>query len=451
MRSLLLISLASVALVSCQKKSEFKYQEWTSDQGNAQNVIPQNISYERTSIAGYNQKKIEFKRQLIDGKPVYNSFIKQVTSNDSTELIQVNLVDQNSHLKEVIEFKKLNYQDEVKKLGTDFEKISVISSEDVIVIENNKAVNYLVFSYFSKSGVPYSSFFNHKGEIIRTERVGSQFADINATVYTEGPKLSQLSEQIIKGLMINPTLSNNMVFVTTESDKKISEISPTLRFDTKDERFDQLQAFYYLNKAFQWMKDELKVSLPAKIEAVVHVGFPAKTNSAFYFQNKIRLGRGDDVNYANIAQDASIVYHESFHALNDSLARLPFEGEGGSLNEAFADFFTCLMTDRPFLGESSYLKGPFKRTLQMNMSLDEKNGGLYHDSQIISSLLWETKEKFGSEKAKQLALETLIQLNSLSKFSDFNKKIVIASRKMLNQDEQQALRHILKSRGFEYE
>lgn len=451
MRSLVLISLASITLFSCQKKSELKYQEWTVEMGVAQNVIPQNISYESTSTANYQQKKIEFKRQLIDGKPVYNSFIKQVTNKGSTELVQVNLVDQNSHLKSNREFKKVNYSELIKKMGPDFENISFISDEDVIVIENNKPINYLIFSYFSKSGVPYSSFFNSNGELIRTERVGSQFADINAIVYTEGPKLSPLSEQLIKGLMINPTLSNNMVFVTTESEKKISEISPVLKFDTKDERFDQLQAFYYLNKAFQWMKDELKVTLPAKIEAVVHVGYPVKTNSAFYFQNKIRIGRGDDVNYSNIAQDASIVYHESFHALNDSLARLPYEGEGGSLNEAFADFFTCLMTDRPFLGESSYLKGPYKRTLQLNMSLSEKNGGLYHDSQIISSLLWETKEKFGATKAKQLAVETLIQLNNISKFSDFNKKIVIASHKMLTEDEQEALSTILKSRGFEHE
>lgn len=451
MRSLVLLSLASIALISCQKKSEFRYQEWTSDQGGPQNVIPQNISYESTSTAGYMQKKIEFKRQLIHGKPVYNSFIKQVTTNGSTELVQANIIDQNTSTKDFSEFKKMNYADEVKKMGPDFDKVSEISSEEVVIIENNKPVNYLVFSYFSKSGVPYSTFFNSKGELVRTERVGSQFADINATVYTEGPKLSPLSEQMIKGLMINPTLSNTMVFVTTESDKKISEISPVLKFDPKDERFDQLQAFYYLNKSFQWMKDELKVSLPSKVEAVVHVGYPAKTNSAFYFQKKIRLGRGDDVNYSNIAQDASIVYHESFHALNDSLARLPYEGEGGSLNEAYADFFTCLMTDRPFLGESSYLKGPYKRSVQLTMRLEEKNGGLYHDSQIISSLLWEVKEKFGAEKAKQLALETLIQLNNLSKFSDFNKKIVVASAKVLNPEEQQLFGQILKSRGFEHE
>ena len=444
--------------LSCQKKPTFTYREWTSQQEAAKTNLPENLQIESSSkVTTYKQKKIEYNRQILNGKPVYNSFLKKISSYGDDETYQANLVDPNKLTtnKENINSKKNNYLEEIKKQNKDdssnFEKSKLISTEDIIIIEKNKPIDYTLVHYFDNYGVPYRSFFKLDGTLVRTERQGSQFADINATIYTHGPKLSQLTEQILKGLSAQPTLSNNLVFVTSESDKKINTMSPILKFDTKDDRFDQLQVFYYLNKSFQWMKEQLQVQLPVKIEAVVHVGFPEKTNSAFYYQNKIRLGRGDDINYSNIMHDASIVYHESFHALVDQLARLPYEGEGGSLNEAFADFFTCLLTERPFLGESSYLKGPYKRTLQLARRLDEKNEGLYHDSQIISGLLWEIKEKIGTEKAKNLAVETLILLNELSQFSDFNSKVLIAANDVFSKEELITFQHILKSRGFIYE
>ena len=125
-----------------------------------------------------------------------------------------------------------------------------------------------------------------------------------------------------------------------------------------------------------------------------------------------------------------------------------YEGEGGSLNEAFADFFTCLMLDRPYLGESSYLKGPFKRQLNNVAKLSEKNGGLYHDSLIISGTLWDIKEKFGTEKAKALALGTLLQLNPASNFERFQEKIKLVGSQQLNADDMAALDQILINRGF---
>ena len=172
------------------------------------------------------------------------------------------------------------------------------------------------------------------------------------------------------------------------------------------------------------MKINLSVRFAERLHAVVGVGYPEKTNTAFYFENKIRLGRGDDIDYAMLAADPSIVYHESFHGLIDGLARLPFEGEGGSLNEGFADFFTCAALNRPFVGESAYLKAPYKRTIQSAMTLAEKTGGLYHDSQIISSLLWEIRTKLGNAKSLKIAADTLVELNPNSDFTDFNNQLL---------------------------
>lgn len=434
---------------ACQKQNNLSYHEWDSSQKSATVSLPAGLQLEKaTSSVKFRNKKVDYSRQVLNGKPVYNSFVKTISADTNTELTQANYIDpsrlKNTSFKTILQ--DLNYSE---ALGD--RVATLIGKEEVFIIESGKAVEYLLVHFFDKSGVPYTSFFNSDGILARTERQGSQFADINATIYAEGPKLSQLTEQLLKGLTATPALSNQQVFVTSESDKKINVTSPVLKFDPKDDRFDQLQVFYYLSKSFRWMKEILQVEIPSQIEAVVHVGFPEKTNSAFYFRNKIRLGGGDDVTYSNLMHDPSIVYHESFHAMIDHLAHLPFEGEGGSLNEAFADFFTCLLTERPFLGDSSFLKGPYKRTLQLNRRLDEKNGGLYHDSQIFSSLLWELKEKLSTEKARLLAVETLVRLNSLSQFRDFNQKILVAGNEVLNKDEQMILQQVLRTRGFDYE
>lgn len=428
---------------ACQKPASLSYHE--SDRL----VLPAGLQLENaTTAVSYRNKRIEYTRQVLNGKPIYNSFVKTISTDKNDQLIQANYINP-SRLKNTPSntiLPDVNYAEALgDRVGT------FIAKEEVYIIENGKAVEYLVVHYFDKLGVPYTSFLKSDGTIVRTERQGSQFADINATIYAEGPKLSQLTEQLLRGLSTTPALSNQQVFVTSESDKKINVTSTVLKFDPKDDRFDQLQVFYYLSKSFRWMKEVLRIEIPSQIEAVVHVGFPVKTNSAFYFRNKIRLGSGDDVTYANLMQDPSIVYHESFHAMIDHLAHLPFEGEGGSLNEAFADFFTCLLTERPYLGDSSFLKGPFKRTLQLNRRLDEKNGGLYHDSQIFSSLLWELREKISIDKARLVAVETLIRLNGLSQFRDFNAKLIQAGNEVLNKDEQMILQQILRARGFEYE
>lgn len=449
MRKILFLSFITVIGLSCQKKQKLEYTEWSAGQTESAKAALLNIDHEKSSVtANYKNKTISFYRQSYSGLPVYNSFFK--TLSDTKELLQIQA--QTAQLKEFKSLSKnndaaLDFASLLKNKSASFNKIEIINSEEIIYLENSKPLHLVLVSFFDRTGTPYQAFFKFDGSLLDLKRTGSQFADISTSLYVEGPKLGGLTELLLKSVSATPSLSNSVIAVTSEADKKITTLSPVLKFDPKDERFDQLQVFYYLDKSFQWMKDNLNVRIPTRINAVVHMGYPEKTNSAFYYQNKIRIGKGDDVTYSNIPQDASIIYHESFHALIDSVAHLSFEGENGSLNEAFADFFTCLMTDRPLLGESSYLKGPFKRNLTLGFKYSEKTGGLYHDSLIVSSLLWELKEKLGSEKAKTLAIETLIQLNPASDLKTFSQKL-IESAKNLSADEQNIILQSVSNKGF---
>lgn len=449
MKKILFLSFITVIGLSCQKKEKLEYTEWTPGQPESVKASLLNTDHEKSQVtANYKNKAISFYRQSYQGIPVYNSFFKTLTDAKEIQLIQAQIAESSDFKSfKKSETSNLDFAALLKNKNSSFDKLEIINSEAVIYLENSKPLHLILVNFFDRTGAPYQAFFKPDGSLVDLKRTGSHFADINTALYMEGPKLGGLIELMLKSVSATPSLSNSVIAVTSEAEKKITTLSPILKFDPKDERFDQLQVFYYLDKSFQWMKENLHVRIPTRINAVVHMGFPEKTNSAFYYQNKIRIGKGDDVTYSNIPQDASIIYHESFHALIDSVAHLAFEGENGSLNEAFADFFTCLMLDRPLLGESSYLKGPFKRNLTMGYKYTEKNGGLYHDSLIVSSLLWELKEKLGTEKAKTLAIETLILLNPASDLKVFSQKLLEVA-KTLNTEDQNTVLQAVTNKGF---
>jgi Zn-dependent metalloprotease len=454
MKNLFLFVGLSILSFSCQKHESFSYAEWKSgDDISQQQVLLAQAQIKESKSATYKNKTIQFSRQAFQGHPIEGSFVKSISNGEKVEMIQAQLVDSDlvKDKTKTLGSKKMDFSSILKKYDSSYSKVEILSAEEVIQVTGGLAKNLFKVSFFDRIGTPYIAFVDLRGEVKEVKRAGSHFADVLTQLYTDGPKVSALADITLKSVSAQPSLSNTLVFVGSESDKKINQISSVLKFEPEDDRFDQVQVFYYLNKSFNWMKDHLSVNLPTRIDAVVHMGFPEKTNSAFYFQNKIRLGAGDDVVYTKIPQDASIVYHESFHAMIDQVARLPFEGEGGSLNEAFSDFFTALLINRPYLGESSYLKGPYKRTLVNSKRLADQTGGLYGDSLIFSGTLWEIKEKIGFDKAKNLAVETLIRLNSVSKFTDFNKQILVAAATNLNSEDQAAVKAILKARGFDNE
>ena len=303
--------------------------------------------------------------------------------------------------------------------------------------------------YLDRYGAPWEVRFGEHMQIRSVNRVGSRFHDAVAYVFPKGPKVSILQEVTLKDLSTTDLLSNDHVSVTSQADTKISSVDEPLKFSVQDSRFDQLQVFYFLNESLSWFEHKVQFKLPFQLQAEVAIGSPEKTNSAFYYQGKIRLGTGDGETYSRIPQDPSIVIHESVHAVVEALARLPYDGEGGSLNEAFADFFAALQLDTPNMGEVAYLKGPFRRSLVNDLKLSDKNGGLYHDSGIISGTLWDLKTRFGQVPAQKIALMTLNRLTPASDFADFNNQLKSVLPVVFSNDDLKTAQTLLHQRGFQ--
>ncbi len=443
---------------SCQKKNIPERLTWKTGQSkeSLQKIEQQEWS-EKSTQTQTQEGRIVITQQSFLGIPIENSYLKKVYGKDQSLTLAIAQFFNPPELKQV---RGLSFDDnaiikQIKIFRNEFSSISVISNFPVFLNFENRLEPYYKISFFDRRGEPWSAYANQKNSIYKIIREGSHFNEqlnekltVESHVFPLGPKFSGLTEVLFEQLNLKPTLSNNDVVVTSDADNKILQLEQSIKFDPKDTRFDQVQVFYFLNKSLQWAKSNLHVQFSTPLEVVVHVGFPERTNTAFYYQNKIRLGSGDDQAYTNIPHDPTIVSHESFHYLIDHVAGLPYEGEGGSLNEAFADFFTCILYGRPRLAETAYLKAPFKRTLENDFKLSDKNGGLYHDSLIVSGLLWDVSKKIGADKTQVLAFEVLKKLHRYSTFDELKLLLNEQIQNSLTTQDRDAVKTILQKRGF---
>ncbi len=448
----LVLPLVGLLFFSCQKHTPMEYTTWRTGEDESNLVQIQSIQASNsTKEIIYANSRIQFQQQSISGQLVENTFIKKVFEGQTPRISAADALFVNPSQFTDKKLKPLipNSQKLVEKIKNEIAPLQIrnYNSQSVFKLEKNILKTFQVVQYEASDGTLWKATFSPNKKLLQNIKLGSQFADAQIQVYEKGPKLGPLIDVFLKSIETGPTLSNPNLLVESESTQKISSTLPLLKFDPKDDRFDQIQVYYYLDFIQGWIKSNLDIRFTEKLQAVVNVGYPEKTNTAFYFQNKIRFGRGDNISYTMMASDASIVFHESFHAVIDGLAHLPFENEGGSINEGFADFFTCVVLNRPYLGESAYVPAPYRRSIATPMKLDEKNGGLYHDSQIVSSLLWEIKEKLGSEKALRIAVQVLARLNPSSLFKDFNQNIL----QVLSNEDRLVVVGLLKTQGFLYE
>lgn len=456
MKRIILYPLCSLTLimVSCAKKSPFTNFEWTDKSGVSisEKLLTNNFKVKTSLNTKFDQ--VEFSEQKISDTPIEGAYLKKLYSSNGKLTYAFGSILENSKkvdTKNVLALKAksshiiLDLQTKYPYLKKfNFEKPNLVLVSD----KNAELTPEWRIVYFDSKGLAWKMKLNTDLSILSVDRVGSQFHEALAIVYPMGPRMSQLQDVIIKNLIGDGTLTSPNFKVTTMSGAKISNINDTVKFPPPDERFDQVQVFYTVNKALSWFETKLGITIPNILDIQVHVGAPEKTNTAFYYNGKIRLGAGDDITYSKIPTDVTMVTHETCHALNEAVAHLPYEGEGGSLNEGFADFFTASQLDHANMGDVAYLKGPYKRTLNNDFTLSSKNGGLYHDSLIVSGTLWDIRKQFGIDKAVEVGLKTLNRLGPNSDFTDFGAKLIITIESSFSDKELTSAKELLKKRGW---
>ncbi len=396
---------------------------------------------------------VQIFQQRIGNFRVVGSYLKIVSRKDGSPIFQNLALAPQVNLPKASKATQMNLNKErswQKFLIThpEFKDQKILKTVEVIFLTEPKLRPALEVVTEKKNGEVYSIFFEKNGKLISANRMGSYLADLTETpalAFPLGPKKSELSNIMLSRKIQPEGLTNTFVEMTTEAPSKIIG-AQSIEFQPNDERFDQVQAFYFSNLILQWFKEKLSLSGPLKLSIITHIGYPEKTNAAFYFQNQIRLGAGDDVGFSNIPWDPTIVMHETAHAVIDALSHLPFQGEGGSINEGYADLFTTFYLDNPLLAENSYRKGPYKRRVDMPLKLSEKNGGLYHDSAIVSSFFWSMKKQLGTDKTMQLATLVLNRLGPYSDFKDFILTLKEQTEKLPSEEDRNKVIQLAKER-----
>jgi len=273
--------------------------------------------------------------------------------------------------------------------------------------------------------------------------------DGRAMVFPKGPKLSPAEERPLFDLNGDGTISGRLLKVFSALDLKVW--SPEFKFfyAQDDRRFDLGQAYYTIAEGYRWLKEHLGVEIQHPIDVKLHVGDGGVSNAAFYHQNTIYLGTGDGRIYKDLIRDPSVLIHEGIHAVIDSYAGLPSEGEGGGFNEGFADLFTALILDNPRMGEASYLQGPYRRTLEHNLqAYKDFKPGVYQNGSIVAATFWDMKPALGNELTAKLAFRTLVRLGRGAKFDDLPAALGSAADGLLSVEQKELALQAARSRGW---
>ncbi len=447
-----LLPLAGLSLLfqmACTPKATFESGRWDGE-GPLPSPPPGVSSDEKPLEIG--TKSLVFSKQVLDGVAVEGTYYKKISGQGRTEFVDYRWMSEVplSVRRDLILMKAqkpfvLSY---FLKSYEVFTRASLLEGPELSLQAEDlpRVLWKLVFE--KEDGSLWAFYLDRDMKIVSQKRLGSEFIEARARIFPEGPLRSQLQEVWLRGLLSSTNLSSDAVRLTTEAGiLAVPGDTNELSFTESDVRFSQVQVFYYITQALDWLKAQLSFQLPFVLEVETQKGYPEKTNTAFYFQKKIRLGDGDGDAYDKIPMDPSIVTHESMHSVVEAVAGLPYDSQGGSLNEAFADFLTAIQLQNPRMGEAAYKKAGYKRTIENSAKLQDLNGGLYHDSGVVSGLLWGISKKIGSQSGLRVAWSTLLRLNCGSDFAAFKKEL-LAVLSAENDEIQKKAMEELRQRGW---
>lgn len=411
------------------------------------------ISGSAPSISGF--EKVSRIQQKVESATILGTWVQTVYDSQGETLYQAG---------EVLDAVPSELREKVKSMrGLESEVLENLrwASADFRASEQNAAPQIEVSlksdqSYTAEWVVDFMNgdetkmlraFISDKGHLKGIKEIGSGIAEGIGSVFPKGPRAGNLENVTLQDLDGSGHLVSESMNVKTALPQEA--VSPQLdfRFQPQDARFDQVQAYFYADQILKFFKTKFDASPITQVELKVQVG--DHSNSAFYYGSRIRIGSGDGTKYQNLAQDPSVVMHEVGHSIVDRYAGLPSDGEGGSLNEAFADFFAATLLENPRMGESSYMQGPYIRTLENNYRAPaDLGGGLYKASQVVSGTFWDIRQALGPAAGENLAFKTLCRLGMGGVFKDFVPSVLAAAAD-LSAAEQAKVKEILAARGWD--
>lgn len=441
-------------LSACSHESPMKSVQWSQYDKSPPPQISEDIKFGMTEAnIQVGSEFVTRSPQVFEGAIVDGSFLQSIkTAKGKLLFMNGRFSEQNlNKLREEIKKQnqdKFNLLNIVRRKEPRFAASQKYWGPDLYVGDLGIHKTYWRLSYLDPAGHGAIELtYSNEGRILKRRLVSHNF-EAQATVFPFGPKLSKLTKVPLANLIGDGTLTSMVVKSRNDGTSQAVNPEGDFSYDPGDDRFNQVQAFFYIDAFLNRMSEKFDLRLPFQVDVKVNALLDGKpSNRFYYYKGSVLLGQGDGVSYSRIPQDASIVTHEIVHPIVEALAHLPSDGEGGSINEGFADYLAASYLDNPKMGEVAYIKGPYKRNLSIQKTLSEKNGGLYNDSLIVSSLFWSIRTAIGADKSDLLALRTLARLAPDSKLESLGAALIDASKET-SQEDQELVHQMLTKSGF---
>lgn len=239
-------------------------------------------------------------------------------------------------------------------------------------------------------------------------------------------------------------LSNGVIsFVPTDDDKSLTiTTEKEYIFSSSDPRFDQVNAYYYLDGFIDKLKVQNLIPQDSSgytVNARCKTGSLSKNNAYYEFASKLLcLGYSPqrDGTVAWSAKDADVVIHEFGHAVNDVLMGESVMGSSAdtySIVEGFSDVWTYLQNRNPYIGKwygraiyaaQGFVMDPasFKGLRDLSGTFKYPNslvGAIHQDGRTVSLPIYKLSQAgVDHDKLRKATAITLANIQSAETFSE---------------------------------
>jgi len=173
----------------------------------------------------------------------------------------------------------------------------------------------------------------------------------------------------------------------------------------------------------------------------------------------------------DFSYDADVIYHEYTHAMigTTRLNAVFADNQGvnntpGALNEAYADYFACTLTNESQVGNYALNNldplticgfplggggGNMARDLsKFRKCPDDLTAEVHADGEIFGSALWAIREALGAEKADKVILDALVGFSNATGFIAAATFTIDSAQELLSADDAAAVEKAFADRGL---
>ncbi|WP_437310369.1 hypothetical protein [Sorangium sp. So ce388] len=250
---------------------------------------------------------------------------------------------------------------------------------------------------------------------------------------------------------------------------------PASEHDAHDQ-FAQVGIYYHLTRMRDYFASihQLDMTAPSwRLIAVANMlesGRPMDNaffsaqgaEAPFNAPNLIAIGQGS---YFDFSDDSDVFLHEFTHYISANAVGYN-EGQfamsdyglspwGGSIDEGLADYFACSVNGDSTLGEATLALFGMQRELSDGAKTcpDDLMGEVHEDGELVGSVAWSLREKFGQAVGDRLVWTAMTLLTPSGSFDDFARALQTAAGDLvstgaLSAEDAAAVDALLESRGL---